>query len=420
MDIDKLTQKYFKDMDNCDSKLELAHAYYNQQLFAPASLFYQKVAEYSTDNSQIYIALIMCQMCYEKLDKRPTAEKSFLLSAIDADPHRPEAYFLISKLYEKLNDHQQSYYWCVMAENICNFSLSPLSIPCVYPGRYGITFQKAVAAYWIGKGQLSRDIFTHLLEKEHTLMHDSYYHACVRNRQQLGHGPDSKSVKQYLNDYHDRLKFKFKDSDKIVQNYAQVYQDMFVLYMLNGKYNGTYLEIGSAMPIKCNNTYLLEQRGWSGIGIEFQEHFVTDYNNTRKNKCLLANALTIDYAQLLKDNYSTNIIDYLQLDIEPAENTFNCMLRIPFDDYKFRVITYEHDEYVDPKGQWQHQAKVVLESKGYQRVISNVSPVENSPFEDWYVHPELVDINRLDSILSNDDTVTKIDDFMLKLADRQI
>ena len=96
------------------------------------------------------------------------------------------------------------------------------------------------------------------------------------------------------------------------------------------------------------------------------------------------------------------------------------MLRIPFDNYKFRVITYEHDEYVDPKGQWQHQAKVVLESKGYQRVISNVSPVENSPFEDWYVHPELVDINRLDSILSNDDTVTKIDDFMLKLADRQI
>ena len=137
-------------------------------------------------------------------------------------------------------------------------------------------------------------------------------------------------------------------------------------------------------------------------------------------QCLLANALTIDYAQLLKDNYSTNIIDYLQLDIEPAENTFNCMLRIPFDNYKFRVITYEHDEYVDPKGQWQHQAKVVLESKGYQRVISNVSPVENSPFEDWYVHPELVDINRLDSILSNDDTVTKIDDFMLKLADRQI
>ena len=39
MDIDTLTQKYFKDMDNCDSKLELAHAYYNQQLFAPASLF---------------------------------------------------------------------------------------------------------------------------------------------------------------------------------------------------------------------------------------------------------------------------------------------------------------------------------------------------------------------------------------------
>ena len=51
-------------------------------------------------------------------------------------------------------------------------------------------------------------------------------------------------------------------------------------------------------------------------------------------------------------------------------------------------------------------------------MISNVSPVENSPFEDWYVHPELVDINRLKDILNNNDTVTKISDLMLKLADR--
>ncbi|NDB61348.1 hypothetical protein EB001_23355, partial [bacterium] len=40
-----------------------------------------------------------------------------------------------------------------------------------------------------------------------------------------------------------------------------------------------------------------------------------------------------------------------------------------------------------------------LESKGYQLVVPNVSPDDNSPFEDWWIHPDLVDKNTINSIL---------------------
>ena len=56
----------------------------------------------------------------------------------------------------------------------------------------------------------------------------------------------------------DRLKYKFEGVELIDRNYSQAYQDMFVLTMLNGKRNGTYLEIGAMDAKFINNTFLLE------------------------------------------------------------------------------------------------------------------------------------------------------------------
>ena len=44
----------------------------------------------------------------------------------------------------------------------------------------------------------------------------------------------------YTSDLQSSLRHQFKGVDKIQQNYSQVYQDMFVLTMLNGKTKGTY------------------------------------------------------------------------------------------------------------------------------------------------------------------------------------
>ena len=73
------------------------------------------------------------------------------------------------------------------------------------------------------------------------------------------------------------LKHKFPNCELIEHSYSDSWQDMFVLTMLNGKKNGSFLEIGANMHIKqsgqisgvgYNNTYMLESMyNWKGIMI---------------------------------------------------------------------------------------------------------------------------------------------------------
>ncbi len=64
---------------------------------------------------------------------------------------------------------------------------------------------------------------------------------------------------------------------------------MFVLTMLEGKEQGTYLEIGAADPFKSNNTALLEGVfDWKGISIEYLQEEAEKFNSSRKNKCILS------------------------------------------------------------------------------------------------------------------------------------
>jgi hypothetical protein len=178
---------------------------------------------------------------------------------------------------------------------------------------------------------------------------------------------------------------------------------MFVLTALNGKRNGTYLEIGSSEPFKNNNSALLERvYDWNGVGIEYDENFVKQYKENRKNPVLCVDALVIDYTKLLEKYFpNSNAIDYLQLDIEPPRNTYQALLSIPFDKYKFAVITYEHDYYVDISKSYREKSRDYLESKGYQLVVPNVSPDDNSPFEDWWIHPDLIDKDIINRIIQN-------------------
>ena len=64
----------------------------------------------------------------------------------------------------------------------------------------------------------------------------------------------------------DQLKRSFSGVETVERNYSQALQDIFVLTMLNGKQNGTYVEIGGAHPTNINNTFFLRK---NLIGQEF-------------------------------------------------------------------------------------------------------------------------------------------------------
>ena len=99
------------------------------------------------------------------------------------------------------------------------------------------------------------------------------------------------------------------------QNFSQCYQDMFVLCMLDGKPQGTFVEIGSGHPVISNNTALLESRyEWTGIGFEIKEHEADLYNEHRKSPVALGDATTADFDALFEEVKLGPVFDYLQVD----------------------------------------------------------------------------------------------------------
>jgi hypothetical protein len=187
----------------------------------------------------------------------------------------------------------------------------------------------------------------------------------------------------------EKLRYKFSGVENIENNYSQAFQDMFALSILDGKKDGTYVEIGGDHGVIISNTYLLEtQFNWNGVSFEIDPEKVNGYNSIRENKCICVDALTFDYTKLFEEKKFPKQIDYLQVDIEPAWQTLNALKALPLDEYRFSVITYETDAYKDGPDAGEEAMEILL-SLGYQLVVRNVANL-NNPYEDWYVDPQVV------------------------------
>ena len=194
---------------------------------------------------------------------------------------------------------------------------------------------------------------------------------------------------RYFRNNYENLKTKFTGAENIENNWSQSMQDIFVMSMLDGKRNGVYVEIGADQPRVISNTYLLEKDfDWSGISFELDADKVAFFNTIRKNKCLCEDATLYNYKSLFEELNYPKQIDYLQLDIDPAEGTLRALKALPLDDYRFSVITYETDVYSSGADIQDEQIEI-LESHGYQLVAKNVK-CEGNPYEDWWVDPAIV------------------------------
>ena len=197
---------------------------------------------------------------------------------------------------------------------------------------------------------------------------------------------------RYFRNNYENLKTKFSGAENIENNWSQSMQDIFVMSMLDGKRNGVYVEIGADQPRVISNTYLLEKDfDWSGISFELDADKVAFFNTIRKNKCLCEDATLYNYKSLFEKLNYPKQIDYLQLDIDPAEGTLRALKALPLDDYRFCVITYETDVYSSGADIQDEQIEI-LESHGYQLVAKNVK-CEGNPYEDWWIDPAIVSEN---------------------------
>jgi hypothetical protein len=185
---------------------------------------------------------------------------------------------------------------------------------------------------------------------------------------------------------------------------GQANQDKFILNILKEKKNGYFLEIGSNHPVNINNTYILENKyNWKGIMVEYNPMYLPLYKKYRPNSIHIINdATSIDYKDLLEKTNMPISLDYLQIDLEANNgSTLETLEKLNneiFDIYKFATVTFEHDIYHTNFNNTRLESRNIFKNRGYVCVFEDVNN-ENNPYEDWYVYPDLVDMEYINQLI---------------------
>lgn len=163
-DIEQLLTDYALDTENPEHNFNLGVWYESGGHTAPALSFYLRCAERSEDEDLAYEALIRGSFCYEKQGERGGSARSMLFQAQAFRPDRPEAYFLLSRYAEKNSWWQDCYINADLALRYCDFTCNSLRTDVEYPGKYGLLFEKSIAAWWWGKVEESKNLTNQILE----------------------------------------------------------------------------------------------------------------------------------------------------------------------------------------------------------------------------------------------------------------
>jgi hypothetical protein len=185
---------------------------------------------------------------------------------------------------------------------------------------------------------------------------------------------------------------------------GQSQQDRFVLNVLNYKKNGYFLEVGSHHPIILNNSYLLETKyNWKGIMIDCVNDFLPLYKQHRPNSIHVINdTRTIDYKNLFEQNNFPTSLDYLRIDLEVSDgSTIETLIQLDsniFDTYKFATVTFEHDIYNTNFANTRIESRKIFKKRGYICIFEDINN-HGYPYEDWYVHPDLVNMVYINNLI---------------------
>jgi len=210
--------------------------------------------------------------------------------------------------------------------------------------------------------------------------------------------------------------FSFIDYiNKHPETYSQIYQDLFVQFLLKNKRQGFFVEFGATNGVTLSNTYLLEKNyDWNGILAEpakcWQHALSENRNCTIDHRCVwkktgenfkfsevegdaelstlhdfshssekassskkIYDVDTISLNDLLKEHNAPRHIDYMSVDTEGSE--FEILSALDFNRWDIQIITVEHN--YSPNRKKIHK---LLTSKGYSRKFQPMSR-----WDDWYV-----------------------------------
>jgi hypothetical protein len=185
--IEQLVVDASSDPLNPKKNFDIALEYERLGQTASAVGFYLRAAEYGykTDHLITYTSLLKISVCIEGQKDRKNTVSNVILQAMAYLPERPEAYFLLSKFYEKDAGWQEAYTYAALGLNALRNPL--VKLPTVvgeYHGDYSLHFQIAVSAWWIGRKEESLYLLDELGKR--TDLSSIYQIAVKDNLEKLG------------------------------------------------------------------------------------------------------------------------------------------------------------------------------------------------------------------------------------------
>lgn len=203
---------------------------------------------------------------------------------------------------------------------------------------------------------------------------------------------------------------------------SQLFQDLFVLFVLKNKRNGFFVEFGATDGVGLSNTYLLERRfGWKGIlaepgkrwhqdllrnrscsidkrcvwsvtgaELEFVETRIgelstvrgfesRDYHRDARLDHVSYKVSSVSLNDLLSAHGAPPVIDYISVDTEGSE--FEILNAFDFGKYRIHAMTIEHADVEADR----RKIRALMQEKGFTNVFSRISK-----WDDWYVNNELL------------------------------
>ena len=157
---------------DAELNFKIAQGYENIGQNASAISFYLRAAEYGSDRDLVYCSLLKVGLCLQQQGERDWNVSNSFLQAIQHYPERPEAYYLISKFYEKTGSWQECHTMAELGLHFSSKNLDYVSELVGYSHKSVLTFQKALSAWWIDRQEESKSLFLKLatdihLDSEH-------------------------------------------------------------------------------------------------------------------------------------------------------------------------------------------------------------------------------------------------------------
>jgi FkbM family methyltransferase len=134
-------------------------------------------------------------------------------------------------------------------------------------------------------------------------------------------------------------------------SYSQDGEDLFIAKFFDRKHGGFYVDIGAHHPYRYSNTYLLSQRGWTGINIDATPGSMASFKRLRPQD--------------------------INLELAVTENTGNFTYYI-FEDSALNTLSEERASEVLHVKQSELQEKVTIEALPLTEVLQKYLP-KNQP-----------------------------------------